>query len=120
MSPSPTDWSSGLLEVPEDWDGRVERVDVVLQTPLLRIERILSRGHRTSAGEWYDQEKDEWVMVLAGNARLAFDGGLERSLRGGDALLIPAHTRHRVEFTSSDPVCIWLAIHGRFAGGDAL
>jgi cupin 2 domain-containing protein len=111
---------SGLLEIPEDWDGNQERFDLILQTPSLRIERILSRGHTTPAGEWYDQDHDEWVTILAGAARLVFDNGEEKALGTGDAILLPAHTRHRVVFTTAEPVCIWLAIHGPSAGGTTL
>jgi cupin 2 domain-containing protein len=111
---------SALLQLPADWDGSQERCDVILQTPSLRIERILSRGHTTPVGEWYDQDHDEWVMVLAGAARLAFDTGEEKGLATGEAILLPAHTRHRVVFTTEEPVCIWLAIHGTFAVGATL
>ena len=111
---TPFDHQPGLLALPSDWDGREERFEVLLQTPTFRIERILSKGHRTPPGEWYDQDHDEWVVLLAGAARLAFENGEERPLQAGDALLLPAHQRHRVVFTSTDPVCIWLAIHGDF------
>ena len=78
----------------------------------LRIERIVSRGHRSPDGFWYDQADNEWVMVLEGSARLRFEGAREEIvLRRGDSLSIPAHARHRVEWTD-DPT-IWLAVHYR-------
>ncbi len=76
----------------------------------LLVERIVSHGQTTPAGSWYDQEKDEWVMILEGAARLSFFDGSEARLTKGDSLLLPAHRKHRVEYTSSP--CIWLAIHG--------
>ena len=62
-----------------------------------RIERIVSRGHRSPDGFWYDQDEDEWVMLLGGGAGLEIegeDGILE--LVPGDWVLLPAHCRHRV------------------------
>jgi cupin 2 domain-containing protein len=87
-----------------------------LFTPLLehknlRIERIVSKGQTTPPGQWYDQEQDEWVMVLQGNATLTYENGNHLALGPGDYVLLPARTRHRVEFTSQEPPCIWLAVH---------
>ncbi|MDY0104540.1 MAG: cupin domain-containing protein [Lentimicrobium sp.] len=79
------------------------------------IERIVSHGQQTPEGEWYDQEKDEWVVLLQGDARLAFPDGTETALKAGDYLLLPAHKKHRVNFTSTAPPCIWLAIHGKLS-----
>ncbi|MDY6781711.1 MAG: cupin domain-containing protein [Cyanobacteriota bacterium] len=75
------------------------------------IERIISTGQTTPPGEWYDQERDEWVIVLQGKAQLVYDDGATINLSAGDYLLIPARQKHRVGYTSSDPPCIWLAIH---------
>ena len=85
----------------------------IIQTSGLLIERIISTGQATPEGEWYDQERDEWVLLMTGEALLKFDDGFSVALKRGDYLLIPAHCRHRVESTSSDPPCIWLAVHGQ-------
>jgi cupin 2 domain-containing protein len=77
------------------------------------IERIISRGHTTPAGEWFDSEEDEWVLLLRGEAVIAYIDGSLTIIKTGDYLLIPAHQKHRVEFTSSEPPCIWLAVHGK-------
>jgi cupin 2 domain-containing protein len=77
----------------------------------VRIERIVSRGHASPEGFWYDQEESEWVMLLAGSAGIAFEGRAEVvALAPGDCLKIPAHTRHRVEWTDSDGDTLWLAV----------
>ena len=76
------------------------------------FERIVSHGHTTPGDKWYDQPRDEWVVLLTGAARLRFEGddeGLE--LRPGDSLKIPAHRRHRVEWTTPDEETVWLALH---------
>jgi cupin 2 domain-containing protein len=89
-----------------------ERVDVLLETPAIRLERIVSIGHATPPGEWYDQERDEWVVVLRGRARLRIDGEPdERRLDVGDHVLLRAHVRHRVEWTDPSEPTVWLALH---------
>ncbi len=77
------------------------------------MERILSSGQTTPVNEWYDQEKDEWVAILQGEARILFENEEEIALKAGDYILIKAHEKHRVTYTSATPVCIWLAIHGK-------
>jgi cupin 2 domain-containing protein len=78
----------------------------------IRIERIISNGQTTPEGEWYDQDKDEFVALLQGEARIQFKTASEFNLVKGDSLFIPAHVFHRVTYTSGNPCCIWLAIHG--------
>jgi len=70
-----------------------ELLDTLLQRDGLRLERIVSRGHATPPGEWYDQEWDEWVCLLSGSATLLFDNDVTLQLSAGDHLLIPAHRR---------------------------
>ena len=78
----------------------------------VRIERIVSHGHASPEGFWYDQEQAEWVIVLTGAARLRFEGAEGAiEMHRGDSLNIPAHTRHRVEWTTADEPTIWLAVH---------
>ena len=96
---------------------RAEQVDVLADTPGLRIERIVSLGQVTPPGEWYDSDRDEWVAVLAGAARLRFEGEpAPRALAPGDWLRIPAHARHRVEWTDPDRATIWLTVHFHTVG----
>lgn len=83
----------------------------VLERPGLRIERIVSHGQSSPPGFWYDQERHEWVLLLAGEARLRFEEQDQPFvLRPGDCLEIPAHRRHRVEWTKPDAPTIWLAV----------
>jgi cupin 2 domain-containing protein len=88
-----------------------EAFESILARPGLRIERIVSHGHATSADQPCDQDEDEWVLLLAGAARLWLDGEGEVALAPGDHLLIPAHRRHRVTWTLPDGPTIWLAVH---------
>lgn len=75
------------------------------------IERIVSTGQATPAGEWLEQVRDEWVVLLEGEAELAYADGSRLRLGPGDHIVIPAGERHRVEWTRTDPPCIWLAVH---------
>ena len=102
-----------LFAIPEDarMPGSPERFNSILTGPQgLLVERIVSHGHTTPEGQWYDQERDEWVVILEGEAALRYEDGSEISLRKGDQVFLPKHVRHRVTRTSSP--CVWLAVHG--------
>ena len=89
-----------------------EAFSEILARPGLRIERIVSFGQASPAGFWYDQPDGEWVVVLAGAARLRFeDEPSARTLVPGDHVNIPPHCRHRVEWTDPARPTVWLAVH---------
>ena len=91
-----------------------ERVATLMTKPGLRIERIVSRGQASPPGFWYDQAEAEWVLVLAGRARLRFaDETQAQVLEPGDWLDIPPHRRHRVDWTDPTVPTVWLAIFYR-------
>jgi cupin 2 domain-containing protein len=83
----------------------------------VRIERIVSHGQASPADFWYDQDEDEWVLVLAGGAVLEILDEAERRqsrrLGPGDSLYLPAHRRHRVAWTSEEEPTVWLACFWR-------
>ena len=92
--------------------GPDEDITALLTTPNVRIERIVSTGQASPSGFWYDQNEAEWVVLLTGAAGLRFDGESEpRELKPGDYLHIPAHRRHRVEWTHPSEPTVWLAVH---------
>jgi cupin 2 domain-containing protein len=91
--------------------SQTEIFESLLKTENILLERIISTGQKTPNGQWYDQERDEWVILLQGEAQLSYEDGSIISLKPGDHLLIKAHQKHRVEYTSSLPPCIWLALH---------
>ncbi len=89
-----------------------EVLDTVLQTGQFKIERIISHGHVTTDGEWHDQDRNEWVLVLKGNAGLLFEGDDKTVImKTGDYINIPAHKKHRVEWTDPEEETVWLTIH---------
>lgn len=78
---------------------------------MTRVERIISHGHVSPQGFWYDQSEWEFVAVLQGDAELEFESGIVE-MNPGDWVMIPAHLRHRVKRTSETPPCVWLAFFG--------
>lgn len=91
---------------------RAEQLRDLLAAPHLRIERIVSTGQATPAGEWLDQARGEWVILLRGAARLRFAGeDKPRLLKPGDHVTIPPHCRHRVDWTTPREPTVWLAVH---------
>jgi cupin 2 domain-containing protein len=89
-----------------------EQVERLIDGRTIRIERTVSTGQASPPGFWYDQPGDEFVVLLAGAARLRFEADdLTLDLRPGDWVEIPAHVRHRVEWTQVEPPTVWLAIH---------
>jgi cupin 2 domain-containing protein len=102
--------SNLFAEIPEVLED--ENFQEILSRPGLEIERIVSRGHRSRENFWYDQDRDEWVLLIQGSAGLAFEGEPSPvALKPGDHVLIPAHRRHRVAWTSETEDTIWLAVH---------
>ncbi len=88
-----------------------EHLETICSGRSVRIERIISKGHVSEPDHWYDQELDEWVLLLRGKASLEFENGHLMHLQKGDHLLIKAGQKHRVSYTSKDPECVWLAVH---------
>lgn len=93
-------------EIPSDLPE--ELITVLAESKSVKIERIVSDGHASPDDFWYDQEQNEWVMLVAGSAVLEFEDR-KQELKPGDHLLIPAHQRHRVESTSPTEKTVWLA-----------
>lgn len=89
--------------------GREEIFEEILRRPGVRLERIISDGQSSPPGFWYEQDYDEWVILLQGEARLEYADGQLIDLSVGDSLLIPAGCPHRVAYTA--PRTIWLALH---------
>lgn len=89
-----------------------ELFETLLQTHVFTLERIVSKGHATPVGEWYDQARDEWVILLKGGAGLRIEGEPEViTLKPGDHVYLPAHLKHRVEWTAPAEETVWLALH---------
>jgi cupin 2 domain-containing protein len=83
----------------------------LFEKPSIKIERIVSQSYSSPAGFWYDQDEDEWVIVLRGEATLEFERGELVRMKEGDHVTIARHVRHRVQQT--DTKTIWLAVRIR-------
>ena len=89
-----------------------ELCDTICSSATVKIERIVSRGHASPQGFWYEQETNEFVLVLKGSAGLRLESKDDLvMLKAGDYLNIDAHEKHRVEWTDSTCDTIWLAVH---------
>ncbi|MDE0030680.1 MAG: cupin domain-containing protein [Deltaproteobacteria bacterium] len=106
--------SPNLYDLPDPLPDDEEFTDLIPDRGV-KVERIVSRGRTAPAGEWYDQNRDEWVVLVQGEAVLEYENGETLRLGAGDHVLIPAHRRHRVNYTSRTPPCIWIAVFGKLA-----
>jgi len=89
-----------------------ELFETIVQNENVKIERIISDGHVTPEDSWYDQDHDEWVILLRGIAEMLFENeGQPVTLKPGDHVFIPAFSRHRVTRTDANQPTIWLAVH---------
>jgi len=98
-----------FLDIPKSLPD--ELFEIIVQTGNIKIERIVSKGHSSPKDFWYDQDQNEWVLVLKGKAEILIkdhDGPI--LLKEGDYLNIPAHVNHRVESTDKEQETIWLAV----------
>lgn len=88
-----------------------EIFETLLKNKTITIERIISVGKVSQETDWYDQESDEWVMILKGQAKLSFEHQPTVYLNEGDYINIPAHLKHKVSWIDPSIKTIWLAIH---------
>ncbi len=95
--------------LPKNLDQEI--FECLIESKDLKIERIISKGHTSPETGGYDQEQNEWVIVLQGNAIIEFENQKSMKLCAGDYLNIPAHTKHKVSWTDPEMETIWLAIH---------
>jgi cupin 2 domain-containing protein len=97
-------------EIPESMKDEI--FETLLKTAHFRLERIVSSDQAPPPGEWYDQDTNEWVILLSGSASLLFEGQTEELvLHPGDYVHIPAHQRHQVKWTDKNRKTVWLAVH---------
>ncbi|MFQ5543441.1 MAG: cupin domain-containing protein [Nitrospiria bacterium] len=95
--------------IPEHLDEEI--CEVIIQSDHVKIERIISKGHQSPESGWYDQERNEWVIVLKGEAVISFEDGKEVNLNVGSYLNIRAHKKHKVRWTNPKTETIWLALY---------
>lgn len=101
--------SNIFKNIPEQM--KQERFDILVQHEHISIERIVSQGHTSPESGWYEQSRNEWVIVLQGAATIVFENGDQTRLQAGDHLNIPALCKHKVSWTEPDNKTVWLAVH---------
>ena len=95
-------------KIPDNIDKEI--FNDIVKTKKLRIERIISKGQTSPDSGWYDQDENEWVMVIEGCGVIAFFDGSKIKLNKGDYVNIPKHTKHKVIWTDTNNITLWLAI----------
>lgn len=106
---------NNLFEIPYIPEN-AEISEALLPDKGILIEKIVSAGQASPPGFWYDQDRDEWVVLLQGLARLEWEDGRMKDMEPGDWIFIPSHEKHRVDWVSDEKECIWLAVHGNIRG----
>ncbi len=89
--------------------GEEEQFTVLGKSPNCRIERIVSSGYSSPEGFWYDQEYDEFILLMQGEATLEFEAK-QIDMKAGDYLIVPKNCKHRIAKSSLDPACVWLCV----------
>ncbi|MFS1444299.1 MULTISPECIES: cupin domain-containing protein [unclassified Vibrio] len=90
-----------------------EMFNALISNENIRIERILSHGHSSPEEGWYNQDENEWVMVLEGQGVIEFEDGRVVTLSKGDYINIAGREKHKVIGTVENVVTIWLAVFYR-------
>ena len=75
--------------------GEEEKFDLLMKGTHYRIDRIVSSGHSSPQGFWYDQEDDEWILLVQGKATLEVEGKFI-DMKAGDYMFLPKNCKHRI------------------------
>ena len=97
-----------LKDIPKDLKD--EFFEDILVSENLQIERIVSYGHTSPKEGWHNQNKNEWVILIDGEAIISFKDSDDIKLKKGDYLNIERNVEHKVSWTKPKSETIWLAI----------
>lgn len=100
-----------IFTIPESLPKEFELFQPVISNENIQIERIISSGQITPAGQWLEDDRNEWVVLLQGESEINLEDGTNVTLNSGDHIFIEKNKKHRVVRTSENPLCIWLAVY---------
>jgi len=103
--------NESIFKIPNPLPKEFELFQPVISNENVQIERIVSSGQNTPNGQWLEDDRNEWVVLLQGESEISFEDGTNTILNSGDHILIEKHKKHRVVRTSENPFCIWLAVY---------
>lgn len=106
--------SKSIFSNPNHDFSKGEFFETLVESSKVKIERIISKGNSDAENIWYNQDKDEWVILIQGSATIAFENNEIVDLKTGEHLFIPRHKKHRITKTSIQPECIWIGVHADF------
>ncbi|MDQ3022484.1 MAG: cupin domain-containing protein [Bacteroidota bacterium] len=104
-------FEGNFFDIPHDLPKNFELFQSIISSENISIERIISTGQKTPDDQWLVQDKNEWVLLLQGESEMLFEDGKKINLNPGKYFFIPKNTKHKVLTTSTEPPCIWLAVH---------
>ncbi|MEO6693804.1 MAG: cupin [Ignavibacteria bacterium] len=100
-----------IFNIPDQLTGEFEQFLPIISNPNIYIERIISSGHNTPDGQWLEDDRNEWVLLIRGHSEILLENGETKMLNSGDHIMIGKNKKHRIVKTSKDPDCIWLAVY---------
>jgi len=98
-----------FANIPKELSAEV--FENIVKNDAIHIERIISKGHTSPESGWYEEQQNEWVILLKGQAMILFENQTTVYLNPGDYIEIPALQKHKVSWTDPDNETIWLAVH---------
>lgn len=106
--------SKSIFSIPNHDFSKSEFFETLIDSKNIKIERIVSKGNSDSPDFWYNQQQDEWVILIQGTAKIAFENEETISIVAGEHLFIPKFKKHKIVETSTQPECIWIGVHADF------
>ncbi|MEA3353289.1 MAG: cupin domain-containing protein [Campylobacterota bacterium] len=96
--------------IPAKHDNEI--FETILSNENIKMERIISYGQTTPKDQWYDQDEDEFVFLISGEAKIKYDDDSIYHLKSGMSLYITAHQKHQVIYTSNPTIWLTLFVKG--------
>jgi len=103
--------NESIFKIPNPLSIEFELFQPIISNDNISIERIISSGQSTPAGQWLEDDRNEWVVLLQGESEISFEDGTNKLLSAGDHIFIEKNKKHCVVRTSENPLCIWLAVY---------